>query len=275
LPAPDTQADLELLESAVVEAGAIARSFFGGEYKRWDKGKGNPVTEADLAVDRFLNEKLRGARPGYGWLSEETDDNPARLDTRTLFVVDPIDGTVAFLKNLPDFTICAAVVHDERPVAGVVFNPISEHLYSARLGGGAFRNGVPIHPSERHELESSRMLASKSMLTHPAWDRPPNRPWPPVETETLGSIAYRIVLVAQGEFDAMMALSSKRDWDLAAADLILHEAGGMLTAHDGSVFRYNRADAVQKSVVGAGPALHAQLIERLAHLTLPRQQVQR
>ncbi len=270
MPAPDTAADLALLESTVREAGGIARGFFGGDYKRWSKAQGSPVTEADLAVDRFLNERLRAARPTYGWLSEETDDDPARLAADTLFIVDPIDGTVAFLKARPHFTICAAAVHAGRPVAGVVYNPITEECFTARLGHGAFCNGAPIHVSARQDVEGCRMLADKAMFAHPAWREPPSIPWPPMEIETRSSIAYRMVLVANGAFDAMLALSAKRDWDLAAAEIVLAEAGGIVTTHDGAVLRYNRLDAVQPSVIGAGPALHAKLMERVAHLKLPR-----
>jgi len=267
LPAPD---DLDLLIATVREAGKIARGFFGGSYKRWDKGQGNPVTEADLAVDQFLNEHLRAARPDYGWLSEETDDDPARLARRTVFIVDPIDGTVAFLKGRPHFTICAAVVHDAKPIAGVVYNPISEELFAARKGAGATMNGAPIHTSEREEIEDCRMLGDKQMLQHAAWNEPPNIPWPAMEIETRGSIAYRLALVANGAFDAMLALSAKRDWDLAAADIVLTEAGGIVTAHDAGELRYNRPDAIQTSVVGAGPKLHPRLIDRVSHIKLSR-----
>jgi myo-inositol-1(or 4)-monophosphatase len=268
LPAPDTAADLQLLEANVREAGNIARSFFGGDYKRWSKAQGSPVTEADLAVDRFLNERLRAARPSYGWLSEESDDNSERLSTENVFIVDPIDGTVAFLKGRPHFTICAAVVHDGRPVAGVVYNPINEQCFTARLAGGAFCNGLAIHASDRAELEGCRMLADKPMLQHAAWDTLPNRPWPPMEVETRNSIAFRLALVADGEFDAMLALSAKRDWDLAAADIIVNEAGGIVTTHDGATMRYNGPDAVQPSVISAGLALHAQLLARVGHIKL-------
>jgi myo-inositol-1(or 4)-monophosphatase len=247
LPVPDAKADLELLVAAAREAGIIARGFFGGDYKRWSKAQGSPVTEADIAVDKFLNNTLRAARPGYGWLSEETDDDPARLGHATLFIVDPIDGTVAFLKGKPHFTICAAVVHDERPTAGVVYNPITEECFAAGIGAGATCNGAAIHASRREEIEGCRMLGDKQMFEHAAWNTPPNRPWPP-----------------------MVALSAKRDWDLAAADIVLTEAGGIVTAHDGSPLRYNRPDALQVSVVGSGPALHAKLIDRVAHIKLPR-----
>jgi myo-inositol-1(or 4)-monophosphatase len=270
LPEPDTAADLTILESAVREAGEIARGFYGGSYKRWSKALGSPVTEADLAVDRFLNEHLRAARPKYGWLSEETDDDPVRLKTETIFVVDPIDGTVAFMKNRPHFTICAAVVHRARPITGVVYNPISEEFFGARRGGGAACNGMPIHVSSRAEVEGCRMLGDKAMFAHAAWSSAPNAPWPEMHVETRSSIAYRMALVANGSFDAMLALSAKRDWDLAAADIILSEAGGIATAHDGSALQYNRAGAIQASILGAGPALHAKLMNRVSHIELPQ-----
>jgi myo-inositol-1(or 4)-monophosphatase len=270
LPAPDTKADLELLSAVTREAGAIARGFFGGDYKRWNKEQGSPVTEADLAVDRFLNERLRAQRPRYAWLSEETEDDAQRLSQETVFIVDPIDGTVAFLKGKPHFTICAAVVHDGRAVAGVVYNPILEEFFAAREGGGATLNGAPIRVGAREEVEGCRMLADKPMLAHAAWNTPPNIPWPAMEIETRNSIAYRLALVANGSFDAMLALSAKRDWDLAAADIIVAEAGGVATAHDGSRLRYNGPDAIQTSVVAAGPKLHERLMARVAHIKLPR-----
>jgi myo-inositol-1(or 4)-monophosphatase len=268
LPAPD--ADLALLESAVREAGPIAGGLFGGSYRRWNKAQGSPVTEADLAVDNFLNQRLRAARPDYGWLSEETDDNPARLAAPTIFVVDPIDGTVAFLKGKPHFTICAAVVHDGLPIAGVVFNPITGECFTAAVGGGAFLNGQPIHVGARSTLEGCRMLADKAMFAHPAWSVAPNIPWPAMEIESRNSVAYRLALVACGAFDAMLALSAKRDWDLAAADLILREAGGIVTNHAGDALCYNSPEAVQRSVIGANPALHALLLARVGHIKLPK-----
>ena len=267
---PELDDLLALLEASVRDAGKIARGYFGGEFKRWDKSKGNPVTEADIEIDGFLKKTLRAARPDFGWLSEETEDDAARLATESQFVVDPIDGTIAFMKGRPYFTICAGVVTGGTPVAGAVYNPISEECFTARLGGGAFLNGAAIHVSDRAEIEGCRMLADKAMLAHPAWDTPPNRPWPAMDIETRSSIAYRMVLVAAGQFDAALALSSKRDWDLAAAQIVVTEAGGMVTSHDGSLPRYNRVDAVQPSIVCAGPALHAKLIERISHIKLPR-----
>jgi myo-inositol-1(or 4)-monophosphatase len=254
LPEPSDAEDLILLEACVREAGALALQFFGGDYKSWNKAGGSPVTEADLAVDNFLKAHLLKARPDYGWLSEETTDNPSRLEKSRVFVVDPIDGTVAFLKGRPHFTICAAVVEDGRPRAAIVFNPATAECFSARLGGGAFLNNIPIHPTGQDRIEGCRMLAPKSLFEG----------WPPMQVETYSSIAYRVVLVAAGRHDAMISLTVKRDWDLAAADLILWEAGGILTDAAGQKLIYNRPSAAQRATIGAGPKLQPLLLAKIA-----------
>jgi myo-inositol-1(or 4)-monophosphatase len=255
LPAPDASADLRLLEETVRAAGEIALRFYGGDYKRWSKEGGSPVTEADLAVNTFLHDRLMAARPDYGWLSEESADDPARLTKARVFVIDPIDGTIAFLKNRPHFTICAAVVTDGRPGCGVVYNPASGELYAARSGGGAHRNGTTIHVSARAELEGASLLGSRTELTE--------APWPSLHVQTRNSVAYRVVLVADGSADASVSLSCKRDWDLAAADIILSEAGGRLTDTAGATLIYNRATTLQSSLVAANPALHGEIISLL------------
>jgi len=243
--------DLQLLEDTVREAGHIARKFYGGDYRQWNKEGGSPVTEADLAVDKYLCETLTAARPSYGWLSEESADDPARLTKRQVFVIDPIDGTVAFLKNRPHFTICAAIVVDGRPCCGVVYNPISEELYAARTGAGARRNGVPIHVGSRDTLAGCAMLGDRTQLTLP--------PWPDMHVQNRNSVAYRLVLVADGSADASVSLTAKRDWDLAAADVILHEAGGLLTDARGAALIYNRPITKQSSLVAANPTLNQEI----------------
>ncbi|MDE2111205.1 MAG: 3'(2'),5'-bisphosphate nucleotidase CysQ [Alphaproteobacteria bacterium] len=251
--------DAALLESAVREAGVIARKFATGSAKRWNKTDGSPVTEADLAIDRLLNERLCGARPDYGWLSEETEDAPARLSAKRVFVVDPIDGTVAFVKGKPHFAICAAVVEEGTPVAGAVYNPLTEECFIAAKGAGARLNGVLTHANHRETLEGCRMLASKTTLQNPCWG---DAPWPPMTVETPNSIAYRIALVACGAFDAAITLAATHDWDLAAADVIVREAGGRISSLQGRPLHYNQAVPIQPAVVAAGPALHAMLLSR-------------
>ncbi len=264
---PEIDDDLALLKISVEAAGDIARKHFGGSYRRWTKSPGNPVTEADIEIDSYLKSALRSARPDYGWLSEETEDNPERLTARHVFVVDPIDGTVAFLKGKPHFTICAAVIDDGEPVAGVVFNPISQECFSARRGAGAICNGQVIRVSHAERVENCRMLADRTIFQKPMWQTPPLSPWPTMQVENRNSVAYRLSLVANGTFDAALSLSGKSDWDLAAADLIVREAGGKVTDHRGASLRYNGPSARQTSFVAAGPALHVELISRVKNVT--------
>jgi len=251
---PGLETDLDLLKSAVCEAGKIALKFFGGQYKRWTKEGGSPVTEADLAVDTFLKNQLRQARPDYGWLSEESLDDPARLEARHVFVVDPIDGTVAFMKGRPHFTICAATVENGRPICGVVFNPAADENFTAEKGKGAFLNGQPIHVGRRTEIAGCRLLGNKQVFAG----------WPPMHVENFSSIAYRVALVAAGRFDAMISLTTKRDWDMAAADIVLAEAGGQLVGPDGDPLLYNRASALQGATIASGPGLIQPLLAELA-----------
>jgi myo-inositol-1(or 4)-monophosphatase len=244
--------DLKLLEDTVHQAGPIARKYYGGDYKQWSKEGGSPVTDADLAVNKFLCDKLTAARPDYAWLSEENTDDPARLSRPAVFIIDPIDGTIAFLKNRPHFTICAAIVVEGRPRCGVVYNPISEELYSARAGGGAHRNGERIDVGARDRLEGCAMLGDRTQFTR--------APWPAMHVQNRNSVAYRLVLVADGSADASVSLTAKHDWDLAAADIILHEAGGRLTDTGGAALIYNRPVTRQASLVAANPQLHAEIV---------------
>ena len=202
-----------------------------------------------------MHQALTSARPDHGWLSEESADDRKRLENNTLFIVDPIDGTVAFLKGRPHFTICAAIVRDAVPVAGVVYNPMLDQLYKGRAGGGAFLNNTSIHANARSGLTGCTMLGDATMLNKP--------PWPQMQVETRNSVAYRVTLVADGSFDATVSLSAKRDWDLAAADIILREAGGRITDRYGAALAYNTPDARQASLVAASPNLHAEILERL------------
>jgi myo-inositol-1(or 4)-monophosphatase len=260
LPAPDNSQDTALIVAALREAGAIARGYFHGSYRSWRKDDGNPVTEADIAVDEFLKKTLLAERSQYGWLSEETADDPARLERERVFIVDPIDGTYGFLKHRPQFTVVAAIVAMGRPVAGAIYNPLTEEMFEATESHGAKRNGERIHVGSRDGFEHARLLASRSFIEDRYW----MTPWPAKMTvETRSSIAYRMALVAAGEFDGMVSLSEKSDWDLAAADLLVHEAGGRVTTGTGTILRYNNPKPAQESVICANPALHEKLLVRL------------
>lgn len=257
--------DLALIVETAREAGVLARRLKDEGLKIWSKEGGSPVTNADIAVDELLKAKLEAARPDYGWLSEETADDPARLKQSRLFVVDPIDGTAAFLKGRPWWAVSIAVVEDGRPVAGVVFAPELDESFTAMTGRGALLNGAPIGASACAAVEDCRMLGDAPMFRHPAW----REPWPPMTIETRNSIAYRMCLVADGRFDAALALSGKSEWDLAAADLICAEAGAVSTDHKARDFAYNQPNPRVPSLVCAAPALHPLILARVRHIDLP------
>lgn len=264
-PAQDLIADLDLALEAVRAGGAEALKRFGKPLQVRDKSPNNPVTDADLAVDAILADMLRPARPDYGWLSEETADDDSRLSARRVWVVDPIDGTRAFVKAKPHFSVCVALVEAGRPVAGVVFNPATDELFHAIKGGGAWLNGQSVKSSGTSAIEGCRMLGDRQMFAHPAWPEP----WPAMDIEARNSIAYRMCLVAAGIHDGAIALSAKCDWDLAAGTLILEEAGGVATTHLGTPYRFDRAKPEQLSMVAAGKALHPLLVRRVSHVVLP------
>ena len=261
-----TASDLELIEQAALEAGELALQLKrDGQVKAWSKAGGSPVTNADLAVDQLLKDRLTAARPDYGWLSEETADDPARLEARRVFVVDPIDGTIAYIKDRPFWAVSIAVVEDGQPIAGVLHAAALAETYLAEAGLGARLNGAPIHVGSRARLEGSAVLSDARMIRNPAWPQP----WPAdMRIESRNSVAYRMALAASGAFDAVLALSSKCDWDLAAADLIVREAGGVSTDHLGRPFAYNLPSPEKPSLVSANPALHQLIIGRVNHIDL-------
>lgn len=262
--------DLDVMREAARAAGALALDYLGRAdgLTTWDKAGGGPVTDADLAVNALLEERLQSARPDYGWLSEETlDDVRARRRDR-VWVVDPIDGTRAYMRrDDPHWCIAIAVVEDGEAVAGVIFAPAFDALYEARRGGGAFLNGRPIGASEKGEEDGARLIADRSLVTHPAWPEP----WPDVVVSDPkpNATLYRLALVADGRWDATLALAVKYDWDIAPGAVLIAEAGGMVSNHIGERFRFNREVPAQRSLIAAGKALHPLLIERVKHVDLP------
>ena len=260
----DLEADQLLLVEAVRAAGAMAIGYFRRDLKHWEKAKGDPVSEADHAVNDLLYARLAAARPDYGWLSEESHDAPARLDRARVWLVDPIDGTRAFIDGKPEFAIAAALIETGRPVLGAVFNPATEEFFAAAAGRGAELNGRPIRVSARPTLAGARLISGRRMFERAGWPAPPEG----ASFHSINSIAYRIALVAAGRYDACVSLGQKSEWDVAAADLILAEAGGRLTTARDEPLVFNKARPVQASLVAAGPALHRVLIEFLK--TVPR-----
>ncbi len=260
----DLHDDLKLIREAAQAAGALAVAERDKGLRITSKPGGSPVTNADLAADALLQERLLGARPDYGWLSEETADTKERLARRRIFVVDPIDGTVAFMKRKPWWCVPIAVVEDGRPVAAVIHAPMLGETFEATLGGGARLNGEPITASDTDDLEDAAVLADARLMEGPQWPEP----WPAMRYEKRNALAYRMALVAAGAFDAAIALTPKWDWDVCAGALIAEEAGAKVSDHHGRPWRFNQPDPRQTSLVCSAPGLHRLILKRCAPIPL-------
>jgi myo-inositol-1(or 4)-monophosphatase len=237
--------DLAVLRDAAREAGVIAMRYFGNNPQVWMKTGNSPVSEADHAADRYLRETLLAARPDYGWLSEETADDPARLLARRTFVVDPIDGTRGFLEGLRTWCVSVAVVENGRTLAGVLECPAMDETYWALPGAGAFLNGKRI--SVRPAGETAEIAGPKPMIDLiPAGWQPRLRRVPYIP-----SLAYRLAMIADGTLDATFVKPSAHDWDIAAADLILREAGGALLDRGGRAPLY-AGEVIRHGALAAG-----------------------
>jgi myo-inositol-1(or 4)-monophosphatase len=255
----DADALVASFEDAARRAGELALGFFRrGENTSAvisHKAGGSPVTEADHLVDCFLKQRFAGLLPDAGWLSEETEDSPERLDKRLLLVVDPIDGTRAFARGELTWAIAVALVRDGRPLIGIVHAPALEQTYIAVKDGGARLNGVPIEVSRLIALDASakvgapRMLAAELRQAGLEFALQPRIP----------SLAMRIAYVASGALDAGFASENSNDWDIAAADLILEEAGGRLASLDGGELVYNRKETRHGPLTAAPRQIHAQI----------------
>jgi myo-inositol-1(or 4)-monophosphatase len=254
--------DLALLIEAAEQAGDIACGFTGPAARRWDKpGGAGPVTEADLAVNDMLEDKLQKARPDYGWLSEETEDNPDRLSRDRVFIIDPIDGTRSFAEGSSTWAHSLAIAVAGEVTAAVIYLPQRQLLYSAAKGQGAACNGQPIAVSTSADLATAEVLAAKPSLVAQNWQggTPPSfirmhRP----------SLAYRLARVADGRFGAMLTLRPSWEWDIAAGALILQEADGVVTDRAGASLRFNNPLPRLNGVVAGNPALHRAIVTALA-----------
>lgn len=260
----DHAADLDLIRAAALAAGELALAEREAGLKIWSKTGGSPVTSADLAVDLALRDALLTARPDYGWLSEETADSEDRLSRRRIFVVDPIDGTVAYMKGKPWWCIPIAVVEDGRPVAAVIHAPALGETFEATLGGGATLNGKPVSAADTDDLDDASVLADARLMEGPQWDEP----WPEMRFEKRNAIAYRMALVAAGAFDAAIALTPKWDWDVCAGALIANEAGAKVSDHHGHEWRFNQPDPRQNSLICSAPGLHPLIVRRTGPIPL-------
>jgi len=252
------KADLDLLARTVREAGELALRMFRTELRTWVKGVSSPVSEADLAVNDLILQRLQAAHPDDGFLSEESADELSRLGKRRVWVIDPIDGTRAYLAGREDWSVSVALVEQGRPVVAAVFAPATKEFFLASQGLGASLNEVRLHAAAGDTLDTSRMAGPRNLIEKLALVPAGQDIYP-----RIGSLALRICRVADGKIDVAFASGNSREWDLAAADLIVQEAGGKLTSLSGSALAYNQPDVSRGDLVAAGLDRHATIIARL------------
>lgn len=254
------RAVLREVRRAAREAGTIALRYFRRGHDRWEKSPGQVVTEADLAIDAHLRRRLQALRPEAGWLSEETADDGTRLTHHEVWVVDPIDGTRAFTAGEPEFTICVGLLVAGRPALAVVLNPATGELFDALASAGARLNDAAIAVSPVDRLAGARIGVSRTerrrseLLTA----------LPEAQPMTIGSLAYKLVLTAAGRLDGYVSLRRAHDWDLAAAELILTEAGGIASDAAGAPISYSQPEPWRQGLVAAPAALHPLLCAGIA-----------
>ena len=251
--------DLALAAEIADNAGRIAMAHFHRDTKGWHKADGSPVSEADLAVNAYLKGVIAAARPDDGWLSEESADSEARLGKRRTWVVDPIDGTRDFLRGRPGWAISVALVEDGAVSVGVLAAPAQQRLYVASAGQGATLNGKRLAVSGLATLDGVRLPIDAANINAAFWPSP----WPGTATAKPNSLALRMAMLAANEADAWLEGRSIAEWDVAAASLILTEAGGVLTDRHGAALSFNRPSPIIQGIAAATPALHGEVLHRL------------
>jgi myo-inositol-1(or 4)-monophosphatase len=248
--------DALLLRNTVREAGALALSMFRTELKNWTKGASSPVSEADIAVNELISGRLRSATPHYGWLSEESIDDEQRLAKKRVWIVDPIDGTRGYLAGREDWCISVALVEGTRPVLAAVFAPASDEFFFAERGRGTLLNGTPVDATSGTAIDISRVAGPKPLIERLVRSSGEISPHP-----RIASLALRLCRVAHGRLDVAFAGGQSRDWDLAAADLIVQEANGKMTSLSGEAIQYNRREVTHGMLMAAGRDRHAFIVE--------------
>ncbi len=249
--------DSQRLESIVSEAGRIAYDLWpgaGNDLNAWEKRPGDPVCEADLAVDAFLKRELGALLPSAGWLSEETADDPARLGNDLIWLVDPIDGTRDFIRGRSGWAVSVALISGGRPLIGTLCAPARKETWRAVAGQGSFRNGKKLSASMRQQFSGARVPAHALPKTDAdlvAVDQP-------------NSIALRIAMVAADEADLVATVRWGFEWDIAAAGMIAREAGAAVSDAHGNKIDYNKRDPRAFGVLVSAPAIHGTAVERLA-----------
>jgi myo-inositol-1(or 4)-monophosphatase len=242
--------ELEIALDAAREAGRILLHHYERGTEAWEKAEDNPLTIADLESDRAIAARLRAAFPDDPVLSEETVSDPGRVGRSRVWIVDPMDGTKEFTRRIPEFCVSIALAVEGVPVVGVIRNPAADATVWAARGGGCFRDGRRVRVSRVTRLEDAVVIASRTEISrdrfaaHAGWFK---------ELRPVGSIAWKLACVAAGEGDLNVSLAPKNEWDVAAGDCLVGEAGGVYVAFDGTRRVYNQPDPLIETFMAAGP----------------------
>ena len=248
---------LRLATDAVLEAGRIVRTYFQDSYTISLKGEDNPLTDADLASDRLLFERLTTARPDWGWLSEETVDDGERCKRDIVWIVDPLDGTLEFTKGIPEFVVSVGLSINGVASMGVLYNPIRDQLFAGALGLGVTYNGAPATVSPRTELQGSRVVCSRTEMSK-GWFEPYKDLLVP---EPVGSVAYKFGLVAAGMAEATFTPRPRHEWDICAGVALVNAAGGQATDRHGQPYRMNQPKPLVDGVAATNGHIHGAIVD--------------
>jgi myo-inositol-1(or 4)-monophosphatase len=246
---------LQRIHSALEASRAVFARFTPGAIETEYKVGHDPVTEADRALDAVLRKEL--LREGEGWLSEESVDDPIRLQHSRVWVVDPLDGTREFVKGIPEFCVSIGFVEDGRPVAGGIYNPATDQTFLGSIDSGVTYNGKPTQPSQRKTLEGALVLASRSEVKRGEWKAFENTA---LQIRPMGSVAYKLALVAAGLADITFTLTPKNEWDVVAGAALVLSAGGFVSTLEKTTFVANRRDPLLSGLLASGPNLKEPLL---------------
>ncbi|HJN74405.1 MAG TPA: 3'(2'),5'-bisphosphate nucleotidase CysQ [Myxococcota bacterium] len=252
----DLQAVHDLAVSAAREAGAAIRGYYKDSYTVKMKSAENPLTDADLAADRILEQRLKDAFLDTGWLSEETKADPTRVDKPYAWIIDPLDGTREFTLGIPEFCVSVAFIRGEEAVVGVLYNPIEEQLFSGIVGVGAWLNGESCSTTDHGALDGARVVCSRSEEKKGWFD-----PWKAqLDLIPTGSVAYKFGLVAAGLAEATFTNKPRNEWDIAGGVAIVHAAGGRTSNRHGQPYRFNQPNPLKDGVCGTNGAIHDNIL---------------